>query len=154
MTDAPDPLERALREALAQLDPVPPHVVAAARAAYTWRTIDDELAALAFDSAADAELAGVRGSGPRALTFEVGEVVIDVEVVETADLRGVRGQVAGLAAPLPVLELQTPDRSMPLALDDLGRFAAADVPPGPVRLRCTFATDTGRPPVSTEWVVL
>ena len=45
-------------------EPVPADVVAAAKATFTWRTIDAELAALTFDSVADADaLAGVRGGG-------------------------------------------------------------------------------------------
>ena len=35
-----------LRSLIDRLDPVPDHVEAAARAAYSWRTIDTELAAL------------------------------------------------------------------------------------------------------------
>ena len=50
--------------ALREADPVPEHVLAAARGAWTWRTIDQELADLVFDSAT--ELSGVRDHGGRA----------------------------------------------------------------------------------------
>ena len=53
-----DALEELLGAALRPADPVPRHVVAAARGAFTWRTIDQELADLVFDSAT--ELTGVR----------------------------------------------------------------------------------------------
>ena len=42
---------------------MPRHVLAAARGAFTWRTIDQELADLVFDSAT--ELTGVRDHGGR-----------------------------------------------------------------------------------------
>src|SRR4051812_49598386 len=57
-------------------DPVPPAVVAAARATFTWRSVDDELAALLSDSA-DLALTGVRGSGDRRLAFEAPQLVIE-----------------------------------------------------------------------------
>ena len=60
--DGDDRLIEVLRRALAEADEVPTEVVAAARAAWTWRTIDAELAALVHDSTLDdQELAGVRG---------------------------------------------------------------------------------------------
>ena len=155
MTDEPDPLELALQRAVRHLDPVPEAVVEAARAAFTWRTIDEELAALAFDSATDAELAGVRSTGgARALTFEAGDVVIDVEVRADAGVRTVLGQVVGPEGAAPALELQTPARSVALPVDELGRFLRAAVPAGPVRLRCTFAPSQSLRPVTTEWVVI
>ena len=77
----------------------PADVVAAAKATFTWRTIDAELAELTFDSVADTDaLAGVRGGGgPRALTFEHDDVVVEVEVSEHAAGRTLVGQVAAAA---------------------------------------------------------
>ena len=46
-----DPMFATLRSVIDRADPVPQAVVAAARAAYTWRTIDAELAELTADSA-------------------------------------------------------------------------------------------------------
>jgi hypothetical protein len=154
MTDQPDPLEVALAAALAERDPVPPDVVEAARAAFTWRTVDEELAALAFDSASDAELAGVRGDGPRALTFEADDVVIDVEVREDASGCHVHGQVAAPPGTSTAVEVHTPQATMPVHVDALGRFHGAAVPPGPVRLRCSFPDRAERRPITTEWVVI
>src|SRR4051794_33213017 len=65
-----------LSEVFGHVDPVPPEVVAAARASFTWRTVDAELAVLAelaFDSLVD-DTGGtlVRGAAaeqPRLLTF-------------------------------------------------------------------------------------
>ena len=69
---------------------MPPDVwSAAARAAWTWRTIDAELAALVHDSTLDdQELVGVRGAATvRALSFAAGEHMIEVEVSEDGDRR-------------------------------------------------------------------
>jgi hypothetical protein len=154
MTDQPDALEAALRAALASHDPVPPEVVEAARAAFTWRTIDEELAELSFDSVSDAELAGVRGSGPRALTFEADDIVIDVEVREDGEERHVHGQVATPPGTAAAVEVQTPEASMPVTVDALGRFLAAAMHPGPVRLRCSFPDRPDRRAITTEWVVI
>jgi len=46
-----DPTFATLRSVIERADPVPPPVVAAAKASFTWRTIDSELAELVADSA-------------------------------------------------------------------------------------------------------
>ena len=56
-----DDVQELVGRALRESDPVPEHVLAAARGAFTWRTIDQELADLVFDSAT--ELTGVRDHG-------------------------------------------------------------------------------------------
>ena len=73
IVNRPNPTDDALQELLGiglqDADPVPEHVLAAARGAWTWRTIDQELADLVFDSAT--ELSGVRDrGGARQLTFQ------------------------------------------------------------------------------------
>ncbi len=148
MTSERDPVLDALRDAAQRFDPVPPEVVAAAKGAYTWRTIDDELAALTFDSLVDDALAGVRGSGPRALTFEAGDVVIDLEIAETAGGRVVHGQATG---GLTSMELDVPGEPEPRAveLDALGRFTVTIATAGPVRLRGR----RGDAVVSTSWIL-
>ena len=50
-----DDLLRELGRVVTAADPVPPEVIAAAKASFTWRTIDAELAELAFDSLLDDE---------------------------------------------------------------------------------------------------
>jgi hypothetical protein len=68
-TESDDTLQELLGTALRNAEPVPEHVLDAARGAWTWRTIDQELAALVFDSAT--ELTGVRDRGEaRQLTFQ------------------------------------------------------------------------------------
>ena len=68
MTAPDDELLALVGRALRAAEPVPDHVIAGARAAWTWRTIDQELAELVFDSAF--ELTGVRSEDTaRQLTF-------------------------------------------------------------------------------------
>jgi hypothetical protein len=140
-----------LRAAARTVDAVPPEVLAAARASFTWRTIDAELAELSFDSYDD-ELVGVRGSGPtRSLTFEFGDTVVELEVDDGV---GGKRRVTGQVSPLPIssIELHQVGREAPLTLtaDQYGRFRADGVQPGPFRLLCRFAA--GAPMVLTDWV--
>ena len=68
MSVSDDDLLELVGRALRAADPVPDRVTDGARAAWTWRTIDQELAELVFDSAA--ELTGVRSEDTaRQLTF-------------------------------------------------------------------------------------
>ncbi len=145
-----------MAEALRDDDPVPPELVEQAKGAFTWRTIDDELAALAelaYDSAVDDDLAGVRGGGgPRMLSFELDDVAIEVEVVSERDRRRIVGQVSGAPAAEVVIETGGGQRTL-VACDDLGQFASRDVPRGPFRVVVTMATDPPRT-VRGDWVVV
>src|SRR3954452_9417959 len=130
-----DELLAALGRALEQQEAVPDDVVAAAKASFAWRTIDAELAALTFDSVADAEaLAGVRagggGGGPRALTFEHDDVIVEGEVTERGGRRTLVGHVA--PAPLESVEVHQAGQAEPLRedADALGRFRVADLGAG------------------------
>jgi hypothetical protein len=146
-------IERALAMALAEVDPVPDAVVAAAKGAFTWRTIDAELAGLTFDSAEEGQTAGVRGGGPRSLAFEFSDVVIELEVEDTNGRRAINGQV--VPPEVQSLELQQIAEPTPTAVvpDQLGRFHLDDVAAGPARLFCRFG-GAARHMVLTEWVVL
>ena len=151
---ADDELTARLRLAVTSDGP-PAAVLDAAKAAFTWRTIDAELAALTYDSVLDDHaLAGVRGGdGPRQLTFERGELSLELEVVEIGDRRRLTGQV--VAGPLAELSLQHSDQSGALAVatDHLGRFHLDEVAPGPARFlfRLAGATTTD---VLTDWVTI
>jgi hypothetical protein len=59
------PLLEELRRIASFVEPVPPETVAAARAAFAWRTIDAELAALVHDSLVDTSAAGLRAPTSR-----------------------------------------------------------------------------------------
>lgn len=143
----------ALRAVAGTADPVPSTVVQAARASFTWRSIDAELAELAYDSLLDdALLVGVRGGeSPRSLTFEAPDVVVEVEVVEAGARRRLLGQ---LIPPLGAeIHIRHSGGMVRVEADDVGRFTASGVAPGPVSLRCKVQ---GREdaPVETPWVVI
>lgn len=152
-----DDLVAELRELFARLDPVDPTLLEQARFAYTWRTIDAELAELSFDSLVDRDvLAGVRDDGtatlgPRMLGFgavvDGEDVAIEVEVERGPGPPVLVGQ---LLPPRPArVELQASDGTVATAAaDDLGRFRFEPVPAGPLRLR-VYLDDTV---VQTTWV--
>lgn len=130
-----------LREAVEDADPVPPHLLKGAGAAFAWRTIDDELALLRFDSALSDEVL-VRASGASAqLSFTTAVATIDVEVV--ADT------IVGQAVPAPTaVELQCSDGDRLRArCDGAGQFRFDRPARGPVRLRVPY----GGGAVVSEW---
>ena len=86
MSASDDDLLELVGRALRAADPVPDRVLDGARAAWTWRTIDEELAELVFDSAA--ELTGVRSEDTaRQLTFRAPGMEIEVMVTDEATRR-------------------------------------------------------------------
>jgi hypothetical protein len=142
-----DVLLAMLGEALQTADPPPTHVVDGAKVAFTWRTIDAELAEITFDSARD--LAGVRSEDvQRQMTFESPGVEIEVMVIEN----GVRRLVGQLVPPAERrVELVSGDSVRSADTDRLGRFAFDDLAPGPVRL--VVLGEDGERFVQTEWVL-
>jgi hypothetical protein len=124
-------------------DPVPPAVVAAARATFTWRSVDDELAALLSDSA-DLALTGVRGGGDRRLSFEAPQLVIEFVLVPGSRGSRIEGQ---LAPPGPArIEVLRGDQVTEIEADEHGRFALDGIANGPLALRVLRGGD---PPVRT-----
>jgi hypothetical protein len=140
----------ALRELFERSSAPPPRVVGMAKESYTWRTVDAELAALTSDSLVDAPLATVRGAPvTRSMTFEAGDLSIEVEVSGSGDDRRMLGQlVPGQAARI---EVRQDDVTRTVEADELGRFLVDGLGARPVRLRCHLA---GRRPVVTEWVIV
>jgi hypothetical protein len=111
--------------------PTPQAVRDAAVAAWTWRTVDEELAALAYDSAGEETVAGVRGEQARhrQLTFESGDTTLEVELAG----RELLGQF--LPGARVRVRLSTPQGSgEEFDSDERGRFRVARVPPGAFRL--------------------
>jgi hypothetical protein len=157
-----DDLLADLRALFAEIDPPDPVLLDQARLAFSWRTIDADLAELAYDSLADLEvMAAVRdgslvGSGPRLLGFgtelagEEDGLAIEVEVsVE----RGRQTLVGQLMPPTPAtVSVQrfgaSAEATAVVAADDLGQFRIDPVPSGPVRLRI----DIGTRIIETSWV--
>ena len=140
----------ALRAASRRFDPVPDEVVRASRESFTWRTIDAELAELAYDSVLDdARLAGVRsGDAPRTMTFEAPALTVELEVTATGDRRRLLGQ---LVPPGPAdVEVRHAGAPVTVEADRLGRFAV-DVSAGPVSLRCRLHGGSATV-LETAWV--
>jgi hypothetical protein len=135
-----------------QLDPVPPELTAAAKSSFAWYTMDAELAALVYDSSEDdRELAGVRGaSSTRLLTFESPALTVEVEATADGNRRRLLGQ---LVPPQPGrVEVRHIEGSASADVDEVGRFAVDDVPPGPVSLHCQGSGDSVA--VTTDWVLV
>ena len=140
--DRDDLLVQELR-AFLEPDPVPAAVAAAARATFTWRSVDDELAALLSDSA-DLVLTGVRGAGDRRLAFEAPQLVIEFVLVPGPRGSRLEGQ---LAPPGPArIEVLSGDDVTEIEADQHGRFALDGVRNGPLSLRVARGDD---PPVRT-----
>lgn len=137
-----------LGRVLHRVDPVPDLVYEMGRAALRTRRLDEELAELVRDSAAEpAALSGVRGAGEdRLLCFESPRVEVSVEVTARDGRRMLLGHVIGADAGPVVLESALGDRTA--YADSSGFFALDDVPAAPFRLRLT-ADGTA---VVTSWV--
>ncbi len=157
MRDEPDDteLEEELRLAAARFDPVPPGLILAAVDAFTWRTIDAELAELVFDSLIDHDdLAVVRGSPQdRMLSFQASGLTIEVEITGTGASRRLIGQ---LVPPQPAsVAVQAPGggpSGVRALADELGRFSADSLPAGPVSLHCRLGAETAGHSVVTDWI--
>jgi len=143
-----DELLSELGEAVRAAEEVPASFVAAGRAAFAWRNLDAELAALTYDSATSGVLAGTRSepAALRALTFVARELTIELEVTPDALLGQVVPPQAG------ELELLGRDGSARTAsVDEIGWFAVRPAPVGMFRLRLRTADGAS---VLTEWTTL
>ena len=140
-----DELLAEVREAVAEADLVTDRQREAARAAFTWRTVDDELAELLHDSALEATAVRGADDAARTLSFASGPLTLEVEI----DGDTVLGQVVGQVAESVVLQrAETPDQT--LEVDASGFFRAADVASGPVR----FVVQSGGWTMTSPWVAL
>lgn len=142
-----DELLEALRDALATSEEVPQAFVEAGKAAFVWRTIDAELAALTYDSDWDVRepvLVRSESATLRSLTFASDGWTIELEL--TPD--GVLGQLD----PPDTGTVTARDDAGELAsaeVDELGFFALRPVPTVPYRLVCSV--DCGIT-ILTGWV--
>lgn len=138
----------ALRKGLGDSDPVPRDVIEFAKAAYTWRDIDAELAELEFDSIDEDIPSGVRSSATaRMISFQAGQWMIDIEYTEAF------GRLIGAISPRAryTVEVRTAGTSFTTESDDSGRFEAEGVSPGPASLVLRFPDGQV---VKTQWVLL
>ncbi|TCO26618.1 hypothetical protein EV652_107511 [Kribbella steppae] len=153
-----DALLEWLRQVAAEADPLPEDIGMAAREAITLHDLDGELAELIADSAGttpDLEYETVRRAAAdttadRLLSFEGGDVRVELEIVPGDDGLTVVGELVG-ASP-DGCELEYGDgRRETVQLDELGRFLLDRKRGGPVRIRCRSVHGS---PVVTAWVNL
>jgi len=155
LNHADDKLLEDLRAVATRVDSVPERMLTAARAGYAWRTIDAELAELAYDSAVESRpLAGVRGpDASRLLTFSAPECELTIEIEVTPTEGGI--EIVGQLIPArPVtLDVRHSGGSESVEADELGRFSAEGVQSGPFSIRCARPARDA-PAVSTDWMTL
>jgi hypothetical protein len=151
-----DQLLAALDDALGTAQAVPPEFVEAGKAAYAWRTIDAELAALTYDSATDAELVSATRAEPatlRALTFASAGLTIDLEVRPDELLGQVSpeqaGRVTAYAGTVAADDEPGTTEVGTAGIDELGFFIIRPLPVEPFRLLCQTAAGLM---VLTGWV--
>lgn len=136
-----------LEEALGAEGDVPPDFIAAGKAAFAWRTIDAELAALVYDSDREHEPALTRNQTTadlRALTFASAHVTIELELTAT----GLIGQLV----PPSVAEIDVQTAAgvtSSVTTDELGCFTIRVIPQEPFRLRCRAGETID---VLTTWI--
>lgn len=149
LDDSDDELLQELRAIVSRIDPTPPEMVAAAKSGFIWRTIDAELAQLTSDSVLDADrMAAVRGvAPPELLTFESAGLTVEVETATGPDGVRLLGQL--VPAQPGSVEVRHEGGTVTVDVDDMGRFTAAGLEPGPVSLRCRTAA--GGLHVDTDW---
>lgn len=121
-------------------------MTAAAEAAYSWRTIDAELAALTEDSLVDGAVLAHAATAPaRALVFESSRLTVEITVHGD--------QLAGQLVPAGAgtVTVSAPTGELGHAtIDDDGHFTLPRPDRGPMRLR--VSTESGG--LMTEWVHL
>ena len=160
-----------VQDALNAPDAVPPAVKRAAYDAFTWRTIDAELASLAEDVLPGVDSAGVDSAGVD--SAGVHPVGVEATGLEVALTRSVQADVTALtlASPSVTFELQVlpgivlgqmipagghrlevqrlAGRTYEVPVDDLGCFTLEPAPGGLFRLRLD-----GDSIVTTSWISL
>lgn len=143
-----DALLADLKEALTYGAPSGDADLELGRAAFAWRTVDEELARLSYDSLLDDHATTRSGAvATRSLLFAADDVSVEIDVLP----RRVVGQ---LVPPVPGdIIVQSPAGELTrVRADDAGCFSATvDVPSDVlVRLRCITDSAT----VVTEWVAI
>jgi hypothetical protein len=142
-----DQLMAAVKEAFRAERAVPRDFVQAGQAAFTWRSIDAELAALTFDSATET-VAAVRSAeaSPRFLTFSAADLTIELEI-------GPDEIIGQIVPPQPGHADACPAHGAALsaAIDEIGCFIIQPRPASPFRLHCH--ADSGIS-VLTTWITL
>lgn len=143
MSDAPDvPLLARISEAFDAIEPIPERLTAAARAAYSWRQVDAELAELLFDSATD-DLVGIRGttSDRRSFRFGHGDAVIRVHLTQAT-------MIVMVEPPLSVnCRVATEEGAIEQRTDEYGELVVT-APELPARIELDLPSGT----IVTPWI--
>ncbi len=149
-----DELMALLGEAVAEEAAVSDRRRTAAKAAFTWRSVDAELAELLHDSALDAGAAVRSASGGEARTLSFGHSGLTLEV--EIDGETLLGQVIGTGSAASAVEpasvlLERPEAdALSAEADAAGFFRLEGVRPGTVR----FVVEQGGWSLTTPWVTL
>ncbi|GHJ43441.1 hypothetical protein Cs7R123_07830 [Catellatospora sp. TT07R-123] len=141
-------LLEALAQAARQCDPLPDSSFRVAAGAFALRSLDADLADLTFDTLAEAGQPVRSSAQPRLLTFQHGPFTIELELTGTGSAHHLIGQV--LPAGPARLDIRAGARTVAVAADELGRFACADLPPGPLSVRLYAAGHD----IVTDWVTV
>ena len=143
-----DQLLEILSDALTSANEVPASFLEAGKAAYIWRTIDAELAALTYDSAWESDEVAVTRAAEsatlRTLTFASEAMTIELELTPDELL----GQITPPQRGTVSLSAGSDDLGT-APVDELGFFIVRTVPRRPFRMICR--TDSGAT-VMTGWV--
>jgi hypothetical protein len=126
------------------IEPAPADAVQAAVDAFAFRDLDSRLAELTFDSWAAEPAVAMRGprTDARLLSFEFGELSLDVELGSGATLVG---QI--VPAVEGAVEIESPSGvTLSVVPDEHGRFRVLSLPAGNVRVRMASG-------VRTPWIV-
>jgi len=154
--DEPDDteLEEELRRVVTQVDSVPAVLVEAAVGAFTWRTVDADLAELVFDSLVDHDHAAlVRGTQQgRMLSFQASNLTIELELTGTGPSRRLIGQL--MPPQRGSVDIRHARNVITVEADDLGRFGADVQQAGPISIRFRPDPAIGQAPVVTDWVTI
>ncbi|MFG1911308.1 hypothetical protein [Kribbella sp. NPDC048928] len=140
-------LIEALRAAFADADEVPSAFLDVGKAAFAWRTIDAELAALTYDSALEPPAAlAIRSESAilRSLTFASDGWTVELELTPDAVLGQLDPPEVGT-----VVARGDGGQLIAADIDELGFFVLGPPPTVPYRLVCTTRSGTT---ILTGWI--
>jgi hypothetical protein len=147
--DDDDSLLAALGGAVRAAQAVPAGFTEAGKAAYTWHSIDAELAALTFDSAAEpAAVPAIRAeeASPRFLTFAADDLTIELEIGPDSIVGQIVPPQAGHADACPAS-----GAASTAEIDEIGCFVIRPLPSSPFRLHCHSSSGIS---ALTTWIAL
>jgi hypothetical protein len=143
-----DELMAQLRRIAAEVDGPPELVAESARAAFSTRRLDDELAELLHDSQL-AESAAVRSdpTGPRMLSFDSGDLSLELQLEDVRGRLVLRGVAVGAVGEAEVET--TTAGSQSASIDEQGWFRIEGLPVEPLRVRVRTADGST---ITTGWI--